>query len=146
MRQLLLTLPILLSLTACNPAAPSTAAPATNSPQPQVDPAPPANARQAALGTRAELLVGKWRSNDDPSVVLEFDGKNRIEAGTSEPYVLSDHCLNPADADNGIPAEKDAYLSCADSDLCWYIIDLSADQLSLSYMGRGNTLAYTRIR
>ena len=147
MKNLLLALPILLLLAACNPSAPTSSAEATQ-PAPQVDPVPPANARQANAqpATGADLLQGKWRSDDDPSNVLEFAGGKRIEGGDSEPYTLADHCTNPTDNNGSSPAEKDRYISCEQSDLCWYIVELTADKLSLSYMGRGNTLNYTRIQ
>lgn len=149
MKNLYLALPILLMLVACNPSAPASTAEATQpAPTPQVDPVPPADARQAKAQptTGADLLQGKWRSDDDPSNVLEFAGGKRIEGGDSEPYTLGDHCTNPTDNNGSSPAEKDRYISCDQSDLCWYIVELTADRLSLSYMGRGNTLNYTRIQ
>jgi hypothetical protein len=154
------TLPILLLLagllSACNPPA-QDAAPAsgttgkteTSAPTPQVDPVPPANARQSApapAATTAERLIGKWQSTDDKSNVLEFDGKNRIEGGQSASYTLGDRCTNEMNKDDGTPAESDRYISSASDDMCWYIIEVTPDKLSLSYMGRGNTLNYTRIR
>ena len=37
-------------------------------------------------------------------------------------------------------------MSCKESDLCWYIVYLNKDFLTLSYIGRGNTLEYKRVK
>jgi hypothetical protein len=155
MKNLLLVLPLLLSLAACNPSAPSTEGGATKAPQPQINPipptdadpaTPPANARQAAPSSNADLLQGKWRSDDDPSNVLEFAAGKRIEGGDAEPYTLGDHCTNPSVNNSFMAGGKYRYISCVQSDQCWYINELTTDKLSLSYMGRGNTLNYTRMK
>ncbi|HAN78554.1 MAG TPA: hypothetical protein DCQ31_12720 [Bacteroidales bacterium] len=105
----------------------------------------------SAEKTNYELLQGKWQSVEDTSVILVFDKNNRQEivAGAEEPgeaFVLSDKCANETDKNAEIPAEKDRYISCAQSDMCWYIIEVNAENLSLSYMGRGNTLNYKRVK
>jgi len=64
----------------------------------------------------------------------------------NEAFVLSNKCLNESDKDNGLGLEKDKYISCMESDLCWYIVSLNKDFLTLSYMGRGNTLKYKRVK
>lgn len=113
------------------------------------DPSAGAAAKEAGI---AELLQGKWQHTDDKSNYLVFEGNHRKETagGTNqwddEIFVLSDHCENPSDKDNGIEPEKDRYLSCPASDLCWYIIGVDSETLSLSYMGRGNTLTYNRVK
>lgn len=155
MKNLLFAAPMLLLLSACNPATPSTeGTPAAGAPATATQPAtppngqpatPPANARQAAPAGFADLLQGKWQSTDDPKAVVEFVGNQRKEAGISETFTLGDRCTNAGDAENGAPAEKDHYITVAESDMCWYIVDLTADHLSLSYVGRGNTLEYKRM-
>lgn len=100
----------------------------------------------------AELLQGKWQHIDDTSNYLVFEGNHRKEtAGGSdqwddEPFVLSDKCANDFNKDSETEPEKDRYISCIASDLCWYIIDVDQKTLSLSYMGRGNTLTYKRVQ
>ena len=101
--------------------------------------------------TISELLIGKWQALDDKNNFLVFDKNERKEIGggmtswDSEPYVLSNKCMNEGDKENGIEPEKDKYISCVESDLCWYIISVNKDFLTLSYMGRGNTLKYKRV-
>jgi len=63
-----------------------------------------------------------------------------------EVFTLTDKCTNENDKDNFEESEKDKYLSCAESDLCWYILELDSNTLSLSYMARGNTLTYHRVK
>lgn len=96
-----------------------------------------------------ELLQGKWQSMDDKTNFLIFEKNHRKEiAGDSdkwddEIFILDEKCLNS----NAplIENEKDRYITCKESDLCWYIIELNSTSLSLSYVGRGNTLTYKRI-
>jgi hypothetical protein len=99
-----------------------------------------------------ELLQGKWQSMDDKTNFLMFDKNERKESSDGmktwdkEAFVLSNKCLNESDKDNGLELEKDKYMSCLESDLCWYIVSLNKDFLTISYMGRGNTLKYKRIK
>ena len=102
--------------------------------------------------TTTELLQGKWQHVEDKSNFLVFENNLREEisdgmkTGDEDTFVLSDHCMNPSDKNNGIPKEENKYISCTKSDLCWYIVSVDADKLELSYMGRGNTLTYTRAK
>jgi len=99
-----------------------------------------------------ELIQGKWQHIDDTSNYLVFEDNYRkeIAGGMSswdeEEYTISDGCLNESDRANGIEKEEDKYLSCKKSDLCWYIIEVDEENLMLSYMGRGNTLTYKRVK
>ena len=99
-----------------------------------------------------ELIQGKWQSLDDKTNFLMFDKNERKESGDgmkswdTETFVLSNKCLNETDIDNGVELEKDKYISCNESDLCWYIVYINKDFLTLSYMGRGNTLKYKRVK
>ena len=110
------------------------------------------NISTAGLKSNLELLQGKWQSTDDTSNYIVFDKDRRKEISEGmdnwedEQFVISDKCLNDNDKANDVPAEKDKYISCAESDLCWYIVDLNATNLTLSYMGRGNTLSYKRVQ
>jgi hypothetical protein len=99
-----------------------------------------------------ELIQGKWQHIDDTSNYLVFEDNYRkeIAGGMSgwdeEEYTISDGCLNESDKANGLEKEEDKYLSCKKSDLCWYIIEVDEENLMLSYMGRGNTLTYKRVK
>jgi hypothetical protein len=98
-----------------------------------------------------QLLQGKWQAVDDKKNFLVFDKNERKETGDgsnwdSEKYVLSNKCVNESDKENGIEPEKDKYISCVESDLCWYIVSINKDFLTLSYMGRGNLLNYKRVK
>jgi hypothetical protein len=83
-----------------------------------------------------QLLQGKWQAVDDKKNFLVFDKNERKETGDgsnwdSEKYVLSNKCVNESDKENGIEPEKDKYISCVESDLCWYIV--SINKLKNSY-------------
>lgn len=98
-----------------------------------------------------ELLQGKWQSIDDANSYILFENNNRKDIGEGmesydiEPFVLSDRFNNESDNDTDVPAEENKYITCPDADMCWYIVDLNKSVLTLSYMGRGNTLSYKRI-
>lgn len=99
-----------------------------------------------------DLLQGTWQHVEDPTNYLVFENNLRKEiAGNmpewdTEEFILSDKCLN--ELDNGATAnkEKGNYISCVQSDLCWYIEQIDKDNLVLSFMGRGNFLTYKRVK
>ena len=99
-----------------------------------------------------ELLQGKWQSTDDKTNFLVFEKNHRKEIARGmdkwddEEFILSDKCMNDSNKDMEVEKEKDRYISVLKSDLCWYIIKLDPDTLSLSYLGRGNTLTYKKVR
>lgn len=107
-----------------------------------------------AQKTNLELLQGKWQSIDDKTNFLIFENNHRKEANIikgkgdwdDEEFVLSDKCINDSDKDIELDKEKDKYISCLESDLCWYIVSIDEKTLSLSYMGRGNTLTYKKVK
>lgn len=96
-----------------------------------------------------KLLQGKWQHVEDKTNYLLFDGNYRkeiagsMESWNNEPFILSNKCLNEIDSPGKVGDDK--YISCKESDLCWYIIELDKEGLSLSYVGRGNTLKYKRV-
>jgi len=109
------------------------------------------NSKVSALSTN-DLLQGKWQSLDDKTNFLVFDKNLRKEIAKgmknwdSEPFNLSNKCLNESDKEMIGEPEKDKYISCNQSDMCWYIITINKDFLELSYTGRGNTLKYKRVK
>ena len=99
-----------------------------------------------------EKIQGKWQSTDDKTNFLVFEKDHRkeiadgMEKWDDEVFVLGNKCLNDSDKDKEIEPEKDKYISCIKSDLCWYITEVNSTDLSLSYMGRGNTLTYKKVK
>ncbi len=99
-----------------------------------------------------ELLQGKWQSNDDKTNFLVFEKNHRKEIAEGmkkwddEEFILSDHCQNDLNKADNNPKEKDRYMSCKKSDLCWYIESITSEKLVLDYMGRGNTLTYKKVK
>ena len=91
------------------------------------------------------LLIGKWQSTDDENNFVEFTKDARIETygdyEDTERYSISNSCKNGGE----IESNEDNYISGLTSELCWYIISVDDKNLSLSYVGRGNTLNYKRI-
>ncbi|WP_146104771.1 hypothetical protein [Tenacibaculum sp. SG-28] len=91
-------------------------------------------------------MQGKWKSIDDANNVLWFQDTWRKEStGSNKPwskdaFILADACNSKVQNTSG------SYLVCPNIDLCWYIISINATTLQLSYIGRGNTLMYKRIR
>ncbi len=102
--------------------------------------------------TNLELLQGKWQSTDDETNFLKFENTTRMEIAEgmtewdSETFTLSDKCTNESDKNKDVKPEKDRYITCPNLDMCWYIIDLNEEILTLAYMSRGNTLAYKRVK
>jgi len=99
-----------------------------------------------------ELLQGKWQSTDDKTNFLVFDKNHRkeisegMQSWDDEEFMLADQCGNESNKADNNSKEKDRYISCKKSDLCWYIVSISTEKLTLQYMGRGNTLTYTRVK
>lgn len=99
-----------------------------------------------------ELLQGTWQHVEDPTNYLVFENNLRKEiAGDmsewdTEEFILSDKCLNESDEGATANKEKGNYISCVQSDLCWYIEHVDKDDLVLSFMGRGNFLTYKRVK
>ena len=99
-----------------------------------------------------KLLQGTWQHVEDPTNYLVFENNLRKEiAGDmsewdSEAFILSDKCLNESDKGAVATTEKGYYISCVQSDLCWFVEEVNKDNLVLSYMGRGNFLTYKRVK
>ncbi|WP_338769966.1 hypothetical protein WAF17_10970 [Bernardetia sp. ABR2-2B] len=110
------------------------------------------NKKQKKTITNLELLQGKWQSNDDETNFIKFEKNHKMEISEgmtewqNETFTLSDKCTNDSDKDKDVKPEKDLYITSASSDMCWYIIDLNEEILTLAYMARGNTLSYKRVK
>ena len=108
--------------------------------------------RKIVQKTNFELLQGKWVHEDDKTNFLVFEKNIRKEiAGEmkswdEEEFVISNSCLNESNISDKSTKEKDCYISCKNSDLCWYIMSISEDRLTLQYQSRGNLLKYIRVK
>ncbi len=104
------------------------------------------NERFVKEDLRKSLLLGTWQSTDDENYFVEFTSKLKIENNIGvediEEYTLSNTCMNG----EGTESKEDHYISGQKSELCWYIISIDEENLSLSFVGRGNTLNYRRIK
>lgn len=113
---------------------------------------PKQETKQTTKTNNMELLQGKWQSVDDKSnfVIFENNHRKEISAGMDqwddEEFILSDRCTNEGDKTAEEARETDRYISLERSDMCWYIIEISDKKLSLSYVGRGNTLTYKKVK
>jgi hypothetical protein len=98
------------------------------------------------------LLQGKWQNMDDKTNFIVFEGYHRKEIAEGmdkwddEIFVLSDICSNASENANKASSEKNRYISCKESDMCWYIVSVDKKMLTLSYVSRGNTLNYKRVK
>lgn len=101
--------------------------------------------------TNYELLQGKWQNEQDKTNFLVFDKNHRkeiaegMENWDDDEFVLSDHCENESNQNDNSKKEDNKYISCKDSDLCWYIMSLDDNTLTIQYLDRGNTLIYKKI-
>jgi small nuclear ribonucleoprotein (snRNP)-like protein len=112
---------------------------------------PNRNVRFIKVKTNAELLIGKWQSTDNKYNVVVFNKTQKIETNIDyeylEGYELTSECLNKE-----IPLQENAkdekkYISGLKSEMCWYIISIDDENLSISDVGgRGNTLNYKRVK
>lgn len=140
----------LLAVVACDTHAPADTATTTATDAP-VTPETPVAEQPAPLPQKAtyqRLLVGTWRATDDPNVRLTFTDTERQEAyadaePTTHRYQLDYNC----DGTAPVPATGDepAYIRLEGDDMCWYIIAIDERVLELSYVGKGNRLAYERV-
>lgn len=104
---------------------------------------------QAAAKTTYALLQGTWQSTDDPKDVIELRGHRRIEYYAGVPlgttvFMLDRAC--PSDPKAGHPSDNGRYLVEPREDMCWEIVGVNNQGLELSYVARGNTLNYRRIK
>ncbi len=135
----------LAALSACNTA---TSAPAGGTDLPP----PPSSAQPVAentggTATPAASLDGTWQSVDDPKYVVRiagtaftdvYDGK--VDATAKIRYVRS--CDDKRDA-----TARDFFLLVrAEGEQCYNLLEATRDRLSYSYVARGNTLSFRRVR
>lgn len=83
-----------------------------------------------------DLLQGKWVSTEDSKSEIQFSGTKKIDYYDGEKLSESEFII-----------EEKKYLTVgpAEDDMRYIIINLSKDNLSLTYLSRGNTLNYTKL-
>lgn len=128
---------LLLILASCNTAPPA----ADTGQAPQVADQP------ATSGASAPKLDGDWQSVDDPKNVAKIKGDTFTSVydgkviDTKEiRYVRS--CTDKAQA----RTSEFFLLVSANSEQCYRLLAVTADSLSYSYVERGNTLSYKRLK
>ncbi len=98
-------------------------------------------------------LAGTWQSTDDSKFVRTFTEAGAVtdtyegddEATTVGTWVF---VTDPSKEQAELPAVKDAKvikIQFPEEVLYFALLDLSETNLSLSYLGRGNTLNFTRV-
>jgi hypothetical protein len=118
----------------------------------KTDPAKSPQAKPGAKTSGYELLQGKWQNVEDKTnfIIFEKNHRKEISEGMEDwddaTYVLSDACMNESKKGSVLEKEKDRYISVPEDDLCCYILKLDATTLSISYMGRGNTFTYKKVK
>lgn len=128
------------------------AAPAANAPT-----APIAETPEAA-GSAAQVsaaLVGTWRSNDDAKFTREFKSDGTVtdayEGDASATTVGEWTLFTSANADAGFPGTVSSgvmYLKMTTQyeAMFFTVLNVDAEELQLSYLDRGNTLNFTRVK
>ncbi|PHI19669.1 hypothetical protein CEQ90_11495 [Lewinellaceae bacterium SD302] len=90
-------------------------------------------------------ISGRWQSTDDPSSVIEIEeGSYREFYGGKKVSESSYRMTTDCDKTDAAPGPYLKLSGDEDEDRCFYLMDLSNDVLTLSYVGRGNTLTYRR--
>ena len=95
------------------------------------------------------MLEGDWISADDPRAGLSISDTAFIQTYDGETldkgsYVISD-AVAKTKSDAANPLGKYITVFGDNPPFAYYVIDVSGEKLSLSYVERGNTLNYTRV-
>jgi len=104
------------------------------------------------LAAVMSALVGKWRSMDDASFVREFasDGVSRDSYGTTttEGRWMAFTKQIPDPAYTGTLEDNAVYVAIGETDtssLYFRVVKLTANELEMTYLDRGNALRFVRI-
>jgi hypothetical protein len=94
------------------------------------------------------ILEGTWISTEDSKSVLQVKGNDWTELYEGEKpdtykFGFGDSCLaNPNAKAN--PNGKYITVFDVDGNRCYFVVSVTDSKLELSYVGRGNTLKYTK--
>lgn len=100
-----------------------------------------------AFAVNRALMQGKWVSQDDPLASLEVVGSE--QTNTYDGQVVATSLVTFSETcPEGEPMGAVFFTQEMGGDPanlpCYMILDLTADRMELSYVGRGNTLVYIR--
>ena len=96
------------------------------------------------------MLQGTWNSRDDKNTSIRFENNTRIETkdgislGKMRYFEVADQCNNATAKGKRIVKAKAKYISMQDIDMCYFIKKITNTELVLSYVGRDNTLTYSK--
>ncbi|MFA6252285.1 MAG: hypothetical protein WCX74_02705 [Candidatus Paceibacterota bacterium] len=91
--------------------------------------------RNKETGTKY-LLIGKWQSDEDSKFVTEFTSSEQVDYYDGKEIASNKFTLN------GDIISVDSF----DEKLEYKILEVTNEKLSLSYLGRGNTLNFKRVK
>jgi len=97
---------------------------------------------------KSGVLEGVWVSDDDKLSKIRIMGSEWTEIYDGETpeiykFGIGDSCLANAEA-KGNPKGKYITVFDPDGNRCFYVVKASETKLELSYVGRGNTLRYSK--
>ncbi len=90
-------------------------------------------------------LHGKWQSVDDPKSFVRIRETQWIDEYEGMPDATSQTQMMVLDECGGNPAPNGAYISTED-ERCFSINVLTETDLELTYMARGNTMKYKKVK
>lgn len=113
-------------------------------------------APNALASQRDPKMAGTWKADDDAKATREFslDGTvtDRYEGDASATDTGTWEVVDPTKEVIGVPAESVAGMTVIrlnfekTGPLFFSVLSVSDTKLELSYLGRGNTLSYTKVR
>ncbi len=107
------------------------------------------NKKAENINSNYDLLQGKWQNTEDKSNFVVFVKNHRREISDGlnewddETFVLTDNSMGTSNAE--LKKEKDKYIYCEKSGLCWYIDKLNSTTLSLTYIAGMKVMDYKRV-
>lgn len=91
---------------------------------------------QKQINNNNNLIIGKWESLDDSNSAIEFNESKKIDYYQGQKMSEDSYAIN-----------EDIIIVDSDGEKMQYqIIEVSNDKLILSYLARGNTLSYKKIK
>jgi len=101
------------------------------------------------IGSNYDLLQGKWQNTEEKSNFVVFVKNHRREISDGmlewddETFTLTDNSMGTSNVE--LKKEKDKYIYCVKSGLCWYIDKLNSTTLSLTYIAGGRVMDYKKV-
>ena len=158
MRLMLLTVSVL-ALAACGDKTPAAPAAVPAAEQPAAAPTPEAPSASVGIipGEVAAKIAGTWRAIDDDKATITITTDGKWTDDYDDPaFTKQDpapwRALTGAAAQLAAPSEtftpEATYIEVKRPEAAYYyeLGDIDADNLEMFYVGRGNRLAYTRVK